>query len=158
MCCMTYVLQKTHLFLAIHTEIKLFPVNLIMLKAINHSSFLPTKMKILEDHITYTWCKPLSYCDLYHLNCFALFWMLVSIFNRFTVLFCFSIRKKQNYEVLIVIQLDILEKIVKCKASNHWDLTPCCKETTEFGECPALKLMTECDPQRNNFNHNLARP
>lgn len=130
MCCLTYVLQKTHLFLAIHTEIKLFPVNLIMLKAINHSTFLPMKMKILEDHITYTWYKPLSCTDLYHLNFFALFGMLVFIFNRFRVLFSFSIRKKQNYEILIFIQLDKLEKVVKCKPSNHWDLTPCCKETT----------------------------
>lgn len=122
MCYLTYALQKTHLFLAIHTEIKLFPVNLIMLKAINHSTFLPIKMKILEDHITYTWCKPLSYTDLCHLNCFTLFWILVSIFNRFRVFFCFSIRKKWNYEILIFIQLHMLEKIVKCKPSNHWIL------------------------------------
>lgn len=154
----SYILQKNHLFLPIHIEMKLFPVNLIMLKAFERSTFLPIKMKILEDHITYTWSKPLSHIDLYNLNCFTLFWMLVCIFNRFTLLLCFSFRKQQSSETLILIQLDILEKIVKCKASNHWDLTPCCKATTEFGECPVLKLMSECDPQRNNFNHNLARP
>lgn len=66
----------------------------------------------------------------------------MSIFSRFTILFWFSFRKQQSSEILIFIQLDILGKKVKWKASNHWDLTACCKAATEFGECPALKLMS----------------
>lgn len=54
--------------------------------------------------------------------------------------------------------MDVLEEMVIRKASTHWDLTPRCKTATWFGECPVLKLMGECVPQRNNSNHNLARP
>ncbi|EOB01728.1 hypothetical protein Anapl_16587 [Anas platyrhynchos] len=52
-----------------------------------------------------------------------------------------SFRKHQASEIPTFIQVDVLEEMVICKASTHWDLTPRCKAATWFGECPVLKLM-----------------
>jgi len=52
-CAILFLCSPKEHFLTIHIEMKLFPTNLIVLKAFDHGTFLPIKMKILEDHITY---------------------------------------------------------------------------------------------------------